>query len=309
MISLGSLSLSSFGFFLTLGFLVGLFIVWRLSRVYDIDEEKTLDATLMSFFGGLIGARALFTVFNLNTLNSLAKVVEINRFPGLMLLGGLIAAPLVLWLLCQRLKLSFFQMADLLIVGFLAALVFGSVGCLLSSCHPGVVWHGPLGVEQAGLLERRLPIQLLETLAFGTSFLYLYAKALRWHFPGKILGLGLILFGLISFTLDYGRSDSLLLFNLVSLTKFYSLVSFLLGWVVIYKQGKRDVFLDLGNLTDLLTNSKKRQITLLSFKKNWYTTRVNLRTDALRFYRASFHLGKSLLRGINVRIKGPKIYD
>ena len=41
--SIGKISVSSFGIFLALGILLGIFLVWRLSRAWDLDEEKILD--------------------------------------------------------------------------------------------------------------------------------------------------------------------------------------------------------------------------------------------------------------------------
>src|SRR3989344_3155359 len=62
--SLGPLAISSFGLFLALSFLYSTFLVWRLSRAWDLDEEKVLDFCLLIFLGGLIGARILYALFN-----------------------------------------------------------------------------------------------------------------------------------------------------------------------------------------------------------------------------------------------------
>lgn len=307
LLSFGSLVISSFGFFLALGFLAGLFTVWRLSRIYDIDEEKILDVSLLTFFGGLLGARILFAVFNPGTLNSVERIFSITRYPGLMLYGGLILGAGILYLLSKKLRLDFFQMADFLLVGVFAAEVLGSFGCLLGSCHPGITWSGPLSVDQAGLLGSRFPTQLLETVIFAFLFLIVWKEAVKFHFSGKILSLGLILLGLENFAVSFLRSDSILLFDIFNLTRLLGFVSFILGLVVIYTQGRRDIFFDLGIVADMLTNSKRRKTVLLSFKKGWYTTRVNLKSQTQRAYRSSFTQGKSLLKNINVRPRGPKI--
>ena len=62
--SIGKITVSSFGVFLTLGFLFGVFLVWRLTRAWELNEEKILDLTMLTFIGGLIGARIYFLMEN-----------------------------------------------------------------------------------------------------------------------------------------------------------------------------------------------------------------------------------------------------
>ena len=65
LLTIGSFSLSSFGVFLALAFLFGVFLIWRLSRAWDLDEEKILDLMLLTFLGGLVGARLFFGLINI----------------------------------------------------------------------------------------------------------------------------------------------------------------------------------------------------------------------------------------------------
>src|SRR3989304_7271997 len=97
-------SVSSFGFFLSLGFLSAVFIAWRLAKVYDLKEGKILDLCLLTFFGGLIFARVYFAILNWDLFGDLGKVILLNRYPGLSFWGGFFGGVLTLKLFTLRLK-------------------------------------------------------------------------------------------------------------------------------------------------------------------------------------------------------------
>ena len=133
--TVGPISVSSFGFFLSIGFLFATFLVWRLARAWQFDEEKTLDLILLAFFGGVIGARILFFILNFTFFSDdLTKVVLITKYPGLNFWGGFLGGLLTLSFFANRFKLNFYQVADLAAVGFLAGLVLGDVGCFFGGC-------------------------------------------------------------------------------------------------------------------------------------------------------------------------------
>src|ERR1035437_2093730 len=90
-------SVSSFGIFLALGFLYGVFLIWRLSRAWDLDEEKVLDLTLFTFLGGLIGARLYFALENpqIFTANIL-RLVLVTKYTGFSFWGAILGGWLTL---------------------------------------------------------------------------------------------------------------------------------------------------------------------------------------------------------------------
>ncbi|MCL5784132.1 MAG: prolipoprotein diacylglyceryl transferase, partial [Patescibacteria group bacterium] len=86
--SIGSLSVSSFGIFLALGFLLGLFLIWRLTRAWDLDEEKVLDLILIIFVGGMIFARVFFALENLPYFTSSPlNLIKFSKVPGFSFWG------------------------------------------------------------------------------------------------------------------------------------------------------------------------------------------------------------------------------
>lgn len=306
LISLGNFTISSFGFFLSVAFLAGLFVIWRLSRVYDIDEEKTLDISLLTFFGGLIGARILFILENLSIFDSLSKMILINRFPGLSFWGGIIGGGSVLYFLSRRFRIPSLQMADFISVGVLVGLIFGSFGCLLGSCHPGLPSNLFLAIPQVGLIGSRFPLQVLEVLVYLYLFLNLWKICLRFHWSGKVVSETLIYLGLILFLSEFLRGDRLSYFLGISFNRIFSTLAILSGTYLFYSKSGRSVGMDLRLLIRVLSNPSERKRWVETLKKSWYNLRVNWRSNTIRIYKIGSLRFKRILRSSNVKLKPPE---
>jgi phosphatidylglycerol---prolipoprotein diacylglyceryl transferase len=306
--SIGGLSISSFGFFISLSFLLSLFVIWRLCLLYDIDEEKTLDLSLLTFFGALIGARIFHVALNFSQYDTLSKMAFINRYPGLNFWGGLILGGLTLRFLVRRLKLSFWQIADFVMVGVFLGLSTGSIGCLLSSCQSGFPSNLPIAVTQIGLLGPRFPIQAVQSLLFFLGFIYLWKAAIRFHFAGKILSLGLILLGLIVLVIEPFRSDVVRGFSIFSLGQVLSIVTILFGKTLFYRLSKRSFKADLRFLMGIVTG-KTRGVALSRLRKNWYNLKVNTRVSWNRSIKSVLGYKKVIRKNLNVKPNPPEFHQ
>ena len=117
--SIGSLSISSFGFFLSLAFLFGTFLIWRLAKAWTINEEKVLDIILLTFFGGLIISRVYFIAQNSPLFGwDIMKMILVAKYPGFSFWGSFLGGWLSLYIFSRKLKMDFWQIADLISVGF-----------------------------------------------------------------------------------------------------------------------------------------------------------------------------------------------
>lgn len=318
--SVGNFAVSSFGFMLALAFLLAVFLVWRLAKASDLDEEKVLDLSLLTFFGGLIGARAYFVLEHLDFFGaSFPKIFQVVAYPGFSFWGGFLGGWISLFYFSRRFKLDPWQMADIAAVAFLGGLVIGDIGCLLGGCGAGIQSRF-LGVEMVGLLGKRFPIQALEALLFLGVFLKQWSKATHFHIRGKIISLSLIYLGLIKFSTEFLRADKGSGFIL-------SLALIMLGILTYYRAvnssqrfNKRSLLSDLKGLgkffLGILTEEKARQETMTILNKNWYNTKVGLSWKWKNFTNSIKNGGlknrllsliKKVLRKINVK-PTPKNY-
>ncbi|MBI2011755.1 prolipoprotein diacylglyceryl transferase [Candidatus Daviesbacteria bacterium] len=288
---INNFTFTTFGLFVALGLLTGTYFIWRLSRIYEIEKEATLDLIFYTFVVSIIGARLFFVIFHLSFFDSLSKVVLFNLYPGLSLWGGLVAGFLTLLLLTKQKNLSFYLIADIAVVGLFIGLSLGSIGCLLGSCQYGVVSNLPISVNQVGLLDKRFPVQIFYSLFYFLSFLYLWKMCLRFHFEGKIASIGLIILGLSNFFLYFYRGDTFRINSFITVEQVISLLILVSGTTFFYQRSKRSISKDVSYFLKIFYDPKIRQRTLLKIAKSWYNQKVFLRVSIIRWRRK---LGKKL---------------
>jgi phosphatidylglycerol:prolipoprotein diacylglycerol transferase len=277
--SVGPIAVSSFGIFLALSLIAAMFSGWRLGKVYDIHEEKILDLVILTFAGGMVGARLLFVIFNLGMFNTLEKVILVTRYPGLSFWGGLLGGCLVLFFLSRRFKLNFWQAADFAAASLALGIVLGDLGCFFGGCAYGAVSNLPIATPIVGLLGKRLPISLIEAITLLLAFNYLWKQTIRFHFNGKIVSSFLMILGVVKFVTEFYRGDSRFVpfAGWLTFGHLFSLVLLILGLAIFYNRSKRNLVSDILDWVSLLYSSKKRKNTLLTLKKTWYNHQISLK--------------------------------
>lgn len=289
--SIGKFSVSSFGVFLALGFLLSIFLIWRLARAWDFSEEKILDLTLLTFLGGLVGARIYFVLehwglFVVGPLN----ILLFYKFPGFSFWGGILGGWLTLFYFSKRFKLDFWQIADIVSVGFLGGFIMGDIGCLLGGCGVGIPYKLFLAVPAVGTIGTRFPTQGLEALLLTFVFLKIWSLATHFHLKGMIVAITLILFSLIKLLMEPLRANH-------GQNYFFLTTLLILGLVIFYKTTRRNIWLDLKNtglfLIGIIQKREARKLLLLMVKKSWYN-----QTTAMAWKLRNL---KKIARRLNVR--------
>lgn len=281
--TIGNLTVSSFGFFALLAFFFGLFFVWRLARAWEMDEEKILDLIVLTFLGGLIGARLYFVTLNLNFFASdLLKIFLITKYPGFSFWGGFLGGWLSLYFFSRKFKMNFWQIADIASIGFFVGLIFTDLGCFLGGCSVGAPSKAFFAVDMVGVVGKRFPVQLIEGLLLLFVCRKLWAKAIRFHAQGKIISLALIYLGLVKFFTAFFRP--LQIENYI-----FSLALIILGIAIFYQQvlpsgrpravqAQRTFRSDVKTTTlfigSLITSRENRSLLLSTLGRNWYNQKT-----------------------------------
>lgn len=300
--SIGSLPVPSFGFFLSLGLIITVFIIWRMAHLYEVKEEVIIDLTILTFLGSLIGARFLAVVLNWHQFGDLWKIILINRYPGLSFWGGLIAGVLILIFFIKRYKLNKWQILDFAALGFSGGLVAGNIGCFLGGCAYGVVSNLPIATQVVGVVGRRFPVSLIESFLLLLIYFYLHSQIVKFHLQGKIVAKFLILFGVVKFITEFYRGDSIkLVNNWILAGHFFSVALIIAGIALYYYRAKRSVINDLKSLKEIIVSGKKRQLTLSSLRKSWYNHQVNLQIALIKLNESLKKLPGKIKRRLNVK--------
>lgn len=288
LLNIGNFQVSSFGFLLTIGIILGSFAVWRMARGYEIDSEKILDFIFLTVGAGFIASRIVFVLTNLREFDSPAKIFFLNSYPGLSFWGALFGSLLTLaWLtkknekaLSGGKKLSFLQAGDFGIVGFLLAAFFAEIGCLLGGCAVGIETNLFIGVLQIGVIGKRFPIQFLEGLIFLISFLTFWKAAINFHIQGSLFSKGLILIGAVKLfsLLLKSPSHQLKTFELsLNLDLLGAVAVLSIGLRLYYQVYRKTPVDDLKKLWKFFTDRKTQSQVLANISRGWYNHWVNLR--------------------------------
>lgn len=291
----GNFPISSFGLFLLLGVLLSSFVVWRLARFYDINEEKVIDLILLTFIGSILGARITFVLLHLNLFDTIQKVFFINKYPGLSFWGGLLGGYLFIRYFSAKFKLKFWQIADFAVVGLFLGLSFGALGCLFGSCQYGLLGQEPFAINQVGVVGRRFPIQLVESLLYLIYFFILWKAVLKFHVSSQIAVFGLILLGFTKFILEFFYGNKIPLFSYISLGTLLSTLLIIYALKIHYSKNisgvTRSPLADIKLSALFLFKGSKRRILVGNMRKSFYNFKVDSR---ILFNRAKRNIFKLL---------------
>ncbi len=243
--------------------------------------------------GSLIFSRIYFIAFHLNQFNSLLKIVQFYKYPGLSFWGGLFGGILTILILNPKLKMRIWQVADVFMAALFIGITITSLGCLLGSCEYGNPSNAIYAVNQIGVIGKRFPIQLVESILALIGFFYIWKTILRFHYDGQVAGIGLMLLGLIKLVLEPFRPASMTLASF-NLSYIYAILLIISGIWLMYYRSKKSLRQDISFSFSLLSNHNRRKQVLLSIKKWWYNRYVQIRFS-------SINLRRKLLNKFNVK--------
>ena len=262
--TVAGISISSLGVFLAAGFLLSIFLIWRLARAWDLDEEKVLDLTLLTFIGGLFLSRLYFILDSLQIFGfSALKWVHIFKYPGFSFWGGVLGGWLSLYIFARRLKLDFWQVADIASVGFLGGLILSDLGCFFGGCSVGLRSNLFFAVPMVGVIGKRLPVQAIEALFLSLILVRIWSKATHFHIRGKIVSLTLIFLGLTKLILEPLK-------EIHGPGYYFDTLLIVLGVTIFYRVTKRNIFKDLQNAPKFA----RAYFSLQNLNKTWYNQKA-----------------------------------
>lgn len=121
-------SIAYYGIIIAIGMLLGILLIMYRGKKAGIDEDAGLDVCIYSLVFGIIGARLYYVAFQWDLYKDNLLQIFNLREGGLAIYGGVLAGMVACIVVCKCKKLSFFQVADIVMPGVLVGQIMGRWG-------------------------------------------------------------------------------------------------------------------------------------------------------------------------------------
>lgn len=253
-IHLGPMPIASYGTLICIGLFIGTAIAIFTAKKYNIEKIDVLLSTILAGIGIIVGAKLVYMITVIPEViqkfdyckNHIFETI-MYMFSGYVFYGGLIGALFGYMFYCKWFKVDFGSILN--IISPIIPLVhsFGRIGCFLGGCCYGIEYHGKFAiqfpenefVEELSLCPR-FPIQLLEAGLNFILFLCLFYYARKVRKSGSILGIYLICYAVMRFSLEFLRGDrGRGIFLGVSTSQWISLILIPIGLYLVFRKIKK----------------------------------------------------------------------
>lgn len=243
LLSLGPITIHTYGFLIAIGFLVAVNVIKRLASLHRLDQNTILDITFWALFIGFVGARTLFVITRFSYfMANPAEIIQVWN-GGLVFYGGpIFAVPYVLYAVRKK-QLPLWKVVDSLTPGLVVNHAFGRLGCLAAGCCYGKPTGTSFGVKlQSELVDAELrgvslhPTQLYESAALFALFFALYRLNKTKVFDGQVFLTYFIVYPIIRSIVEVFRGDLIRGFvidGVLSTSQFISILVFAAASIVL----------------------------------------------------------------------------
>ena len=247
LITIGPITLYSYGLMAAIGFLAGMSWSARLAKKEGVAPDKVFDTGFWIIIGAIVGSRIAYIIINhdhfINDPLAVFKLWE----GGLVFYGGVIGSVTATYICVKKYKLDFWPFADILAPGVALGHAFGRIGCLLAGCCYGaatdvpwaVTFHNAASIAPAGIALH--PTQLYSSLNEFLIFAILTAIRPYRKFYGQIWLTWLGLYAVGRFTIEFFRGDPRghWFGDIASTSQIFAALAFTVAVIYFFRQKKR----------------------------------------------------------------------
>lgn len=237
---IGGITLHTYGLFIAIGIILGLYVVKRDGERKGINGDKLVDILFWAIFAGIVGSRIFYVIyFPAEFKNNLLEIVKVWK-GGLVFQGGALFGGIVLVYLLKKSHIPIVKALDSVALGVPLAHFFGRLGCFSAGCCYGAVCDLPWAVRfthPKTLAPPHLPLhptQLYEAFLNLILFLMLFAIKKRVKKEGSIFGFYLVGYGAIRFFVEFFRGDPRDIWLNLSTAQWISIFFIVLGLIFIF---------------------------------------------------------------------------
>lgn len=237
LIKIGGVTISSFGVFIAIAFMVALYFTRKEMAARGFDPDIAYDMVIVIAICSLIGARLFYVVGHWTDYyaSNPADIIAIWK-GGLIFYGGLLGGGIGTYAIARYRKMNILRLADCLAAPLAIGVAIGRIGCFLYGCCFGIAsnsWFA-LNFPGNGLAGKYIPTQLIEMVwgfaMFGIIYLWL-EKKYEFKTDGSIFLIYLLMYSVGRFLVEFARYTSWHLFGIFSAAQ---LISIAIAGVSLY---------------------------------------------------------------------------
>lgn len=216
---LGHFFLPTYGFLVSLGVLIGLWISVRNAERIGINGDLAWNLGILVVLFGILGAKVLYIINEWGVYKDhLGDIFSIETLQaGGVFSGGLLASFVAAAWYVRRHHLPALGTCDAFAPGLALGHSIGRLGCFAAGCCYGKPTHHFWGVTFNNPLANSItgtplhvplePTQLFESAVELANFFILMWLLKNRKFDGQVLGAFMFIYGVARFFLEYLRDD------------------------------------------------------------------------------------------------------
>lgn len=213
LLDFGPFAIHTYGFFVALGLLAGIFLAGWEARRLHLDNDKIIDMCFYIVVAAIVGSRLLYVIQNPDTFRT-APLEALKIWKGgLVFYGGFAGALFVVMIYLKIYRLPLGIIADIAALSVPLGHFFGRLGCFFAGCCYGKYCEAPWAIrfthpESLAPLHTPLhPTQLYESAANLMIFLILFFSRHRKQYHGQLFLIYVMLYGFIRAFIEIFRGD------------------------------------------------------------------------------------------------------
>ncbi len=232
--SIGPVSIRWYGLAYVIGFLIVL--IYGRNKVEKqnlLSKDEFTEFLVYIMLGALVMAR-LFHVFvyNFNYYVQHPWQIPAVWLGGMSFHGGLVGAVLVALVYCYYKKISFYKLADIIIVPLALALSVGRIANFINGELVGRVTNVPWCVVFKNYTGCRHPVQIYESLKNLFIFFVLFRLSNKKNLvPGFLFWSFIVLYGILRFLAEFIRDNGDVV---LSTAQYLCIIMIVLGGFMLY---------------------------------------------------------------------------
>jgi phosphatidylglycerol:prolipoprotein diacylglycerol transferase len=222
LVTIGPLTIHTYGLMVALGILAGVALAEYLHRRSGGTPGQIVDISLIVVLSGLLGARILFVAVSWEYFAANPLETFMIWKGGLVFYGGLLGGIAGILTCIRMYRLETGLILDIGAIAIALGHAMGRLGCFSAGCCYGKVADLPWSItftDPRCLATEVLNQAVHPTQLYSSFFLFALTGFLVWlqlqkrflgrnRFGGQVASLYLVLYGLFRFTVEFFRGDA-----------------------------------------------------------------------------------------------------